>query len=248
MSDDLFDENNKPKDEGTPTKDDKSDEGASSENTYLSLILNENGEQKYATTEEALKGTVHAQSHITKLESELKELRDKADKGVSAEQILEALNKNKKPDDKSGEQENTLTADDIAAQVENILTKRESETTVQKNVATVTGIFNKLYGDKASETLYSKAEDLGFSKAEINQMVSTNPKATLKILGVTEAAQQKADPVTDASSIALDLSSGKPEEKPATIMGATNSDDLTDAWKKSKEATNKRLGGVETLS
>ena len=238
----IFEEN-KPKEEGTPAV--KPDEGVSGTDTYLGLILNEEGEQKYKTAEEALKGSVHAQSHITNLEAELKELRAGADSNVSMEKILEAL-KNK-PDDKSGEQVPVgITADDIAKQVETLLTKRDVETTTQTNITTVTSVFKKLYGEKASETMYSKANDLGFSQDEINGMIATNPKATLTILGVDKEKIAAADPTVNGGGHAVDLSGGKPVETPATIMGATDSKALTNAWKLSQEATNKRLG-VEIL-
>jgi len=236
---DIFKGEQKPTEEGTPAA--KPAEGVSDSETYLSLILNEQGEQKYTTTEEALKGSVHAQSHITNLEAELKELRAKAETGMSIENIVEALKK--KPDDKSGEQAPAgISAEDVAAQVEQLLVKRDSETTTKTNIATVTGVFKKLYGEKASETMYGKAQDLGFNEDEINSMIATNPKATLKILGVDVQKAVQSDPITDGGGHIVDLSDGKPAEKPETIMGATDSNTLTDAWKKSQEATNKRLG------
>ncbi len=228
-----------PTDEGTPEG--KPAEGVSGTDTYLGLILNEEGEQKYATAEEALKGSVHAQAHIGKLESELKELREAHSESASIEKVLEALNK--KADDKSGEQTPAgISAEDVAAQVETLLVKRDTETTTKTNIATVTGVFKKLYGEKASETMYGKANDLGLSQDEINSMIATNPTATLKILGIGDVKASISDPVVDGGGHVLDLSDGKPTEKPATIMGATNSKTLTDSWKLSQAATNKRLG------
>jgi len=239
---DIFAGEQKPQEQGKPpVTPPVTPEGVSGTDTYLSLILNEDGTQKYATAEEALKGSVHAQSHIGKLESELKELRDNANSNVSMEKILEALSK--KPDDKSGEQQiQGITAEDVASQVEQLLVKRDTETTTQTNITTVTSVFNKLYGDKASETMYGKAKDLGFSEDEINSMIATNPTATLKILGVGNVKPAQSDPVTSGGGHVVDLSDGKPTEKPATIMGATNSKALTDSWKLSQAATNKRLG------
>ena len=236
---DIFAGEQKPKEQGTPEA--KPAEGASSTETYLGLITNEDGTQKYATAEEALKGTVHAQSHITKLESELKELREQAETGKSMKDVLDALNK--KSEDKSGEQQvQGISAEDVAAQVEQLLVKRDTETTTQANITTVTSAFKKLYGDKASETMYGKAKDLGFSEDEINSMIATNPTATLKILGVGGVITVQSDPITDGGGHVADLSGGKPTEKPETIMGATNSKTLTDSWKASQAATNKRLG------
>jgi len=238
---DIFD--GTPKDDGTP--DATPAEGVSSTDTYLGLILNDEGEQKYKTAEEALKGSVHAQAHITNLEAELKELRTKSDKNDGLEEVLEALRK-KTGDDKPPEQAAGISADDIAKQVETMLVERDVKTATQSNIATVVNTFKKLYGDKASETMYKKADDLGFNENEINSMIATNPKAALTVLGIGKDVKIESDPVTSGGGMSVDLSSGKPVEKPETIMGATNSKQLTDAWKLSQEATNKRLG-VENL-
>jgi len=238
---DLFE--GTPKDDGTP--DATPAEGVSSTDTYLGLILNDEGEQKYKTAEEALKGSVHAQAHITNLEAELKELRTKSDKNDGLEEVLEALRK-KTGDDKPPEQAAGISADDIAKQVETMLVERDVKTATQSNIATVVNTFKKLYGDKASETMYKKADDLGFNENEINSMIATNPKAALTVLGIGKDVKIESDPVTSGGGMSVDLSSGKPVEKPETIMGATNSKQLTDAWKLSQEATNKRLG-VENL-
>jgi len=230
-----------PKEEGTPpVTPPVTPPGVSGTDTYLSLILNEDGTQKYATAEEALKGSVHAQSHIGKLESELKELRENADKGVSMEQVLEAINKPKEGE--PAQQVAGVTAEDVASQVEQLLDKRNTETTRKDNITTVTTAFKTLYGDKASETMYAKANDLGFNEDEINGMIATNPTATLKILGIGGVKPIQRDPVTDGGGHIVDLSDGKPTEKPETIMGATDSKTLTDSWKASQAATNKRLG------
>ena len=242
MSDDLFDKD-KSKDEDKPVE--KPSE-ANKESTYLEMILNEEGKQKYSTAEEALKGAVHAQSHIANLEKELKTLRDDTDKGADMQKVLEALqNKQNGDEGKPSAEPTELNIEDVLT---GMLDKRDKVQTTKDNVQTVVGVFEKLYGDKASEVLYAKADDLGFTKEEINGMVSTNPMATLKILGVNKEKPVVTDPLTDGGGHAVDLSGGKPDDQPVTIMGATNSNDLTDAWKKSKEATNKRLGGVEILS
>ena len=235
---DIFEGENKPKEEGEQGGQSQAPE---STDTYLGLILNEQGEQKYATAEEALKGTVHAQAHIGKLESELKELREQSNKDVSMEKILEALN-NKPKEGEPKQQVAGMTAEDVASQVEQLLDKRSTETTRKDNITTVVGAFKQLYGDKASEIMYGKAQDLGFNQDEINSMIATNPNATLKILGVDKAKVVSSDPITDGGGHGVSLSDGKPTATPESIMGATNSRELTDSWKKSQEATNKRLG------
>ena len=235
---DLFDEN-KPKDEGNASDDNQN--AASSVDTYLGLITNDDGSQKYATAEEALKGSVHAQSHISTLETELKELRENAEKNKSMDDIIAAI-ENKK-DDKSGSSQNQgVSPEQLTEAVGKLLDDRESVASRKENVTTVTSVFRNLYGEKASETMYSKANDLGFNKDEINSMIATNPNAALKVLGVDVTKQKSNDPVMGSGSNLAENFSSKEDPKPQTIMGSTNSKDLTEAWKLSQAATLKRLG------
>jgi len=236
---DLFSKE-KPKDDGKPVDDKPADKQEGSVDTYLGLILNEEGNQKYATAEEALKGSVHAQTHITTLEKELKELREKEDKDTGMEKILEALKDKGKPaeDDKpSG-----ITPEQLAETVTKLMKERDDVSTKEQNISTVISTFNSLYGEKASETLYSKADDLGFTKDEINSMIASNPKAALKVLGVGEKAKPESDPTSSNSSINTDGFQQKGEEKQESSMGYISGKQLQNNWDSAREATYKRLG------
>ena len=234
---DLFDKESKDDDKSTDDKSqDKSQEG--SLDTYLGLILNDEGKQKYATAEEALKGSVHAQSHITNLEKELKGLREKDDKDAGMEKILEALNGKK---DEKSEEPQGITQEQLADVVTQLLDKRENVSTQKQNITTVVGKFKELYGEKASETMYGKAKDLGFNQEGINQLIVTNPTAALKILGVSEKTKQSADPTISSHGVNTDGFQEKGDEKRESSMGYISEKQLTSDWEKSKAATLKRL-------
>lgn len=212
--------------------------------TYLGLILNDEGKQKYSTPEEALKGSVHAQSHIANLEAELKTLRANDDKSASMEKIIKALQDNKGVDKDDKTVAPVVTEEALGEMLTGILNERESVSARETNVTTVTSVFSKLYGDKASETMYGKANDLGFSKDEINQLIATNPQAAMKVLGV-ESVKPVAKDVTiegGVNSAALNLEKGEPEVK--SSMGYISSKELDDNFKASQARTLKRLGVV----
>lgn len=235
---DIFEE--QPKDEGTPNGDQAG--GNSGVEVYLSQLTNENGEPKYKTPEEALKGAVHAQQHIKTLEEELAELRVKAQEGEVFAKVLEKLNGPVEKDEAKPKAENSLSVDDVAKVVDQLLTQRTTESTRKQNVSTVTSKFKQLYGDKASETLYGKAEDLGFTKEGINELIASNPKAALKILGAEGGTPApEADPIVGGNVNAQNL--GAKQDAPLeSSMGYISEKDLTENFRKSRSATYKRLG------
>lgn len=241
MSDnDLFNNEEKPKDEGTP-KDDKPT-GVEGVDTYLALIQNEDGTQKYATAADALKGSVHAQSHIQNLEAELKDLRAGAENNKSLEDIMDAINQKQTPTgEPAADKTPGITSEMLTDTVGRLLEERERVSTQENNVTTVTAIFLDRYGEKASETMYTKAKDLGFSRSEINSMIATNPKAALNILGVEGKPSSAADLVTSEGSVMAESFAHKGEVVQKSVMGSTNSKALTEAWEISKAATLKRL-------
>jgi len=239
---DLFSKE-KPKDDGKSAEDKPAEKQEGSVDTYLGLILNEEGNQKYATAEEALKGSVHAQNHITTLEKELKELREKEDKDVGMEKIMEALKdrgKTTEDDKPSG-----ITQEQLAETVTKLLKERDDVSTKTKNVATVIDTFNSLYGEKASETLYSKADDLGFNKDEINSMIATNPKAALKVLGVSEKDKPKIDLPASNQGVNTAGFQQKGGEEHSSSMGYVSGKELETNWKRIEAETFKKLG-IET--
>lgn len=231
---DLFD-GTKPKEDGTPAT---PVEGAETIDTYLGLILNDEGTQKYATAEEALKGSVHAQSHITKLESELKELREHAGSDESMKKILEALEKKPVEPTPAQPASEGITPEQLAEAFTKMSTERDSVQTEKQNVATVTSYFSELYGDKASEIMYGKADDLGFTQTEINSMIATNPKAVLKILGGDKTPLPK-DPLA-LEGLNIPAGGGEPDEV-GSSMGYLKTGELEANWKASQAATLKRL-------
>jgi len=224
MTDDLF----KAKEDDKPKLDDKPKEGTKDElDVYLKLISNEDGSQKYANVEEALKGGVHAQTHISTLEKELKDLREKGDKDVGMEKILEALKG--KTEDKSEDKSKGVTQDDIANVVTQLMDNRESLTTEKQNITTVVNKFKSVYGDKASETMYGKAKNLGLGQNEINKLIATNPTAALKILGMDGEHKKESDGL-NLGGVNTDGFQEKSDGELESSMGYVSGAKLQDNW------------------
>jgi len=208
----------------------------------LGMIVNSDGQQKYTTVEEALKGANHANSHISNLEKELKDLRDAQEKQPKLDDVIAAIQSqnNQDPGNTDDGKPKQLTAADIQGMVEQTMTNISTKATTEQNISTVTGKFKELYGDKASETLYGKANDLGMSQEEINSLISTNPTAVFRMLGIDENI--KPDVNTDTGNIdPQNFQQKAPSEIPSS-MGYVSSKQLEANWLESKKRTNEKHG------
>jgi hypothetical protein len=154
----------------------------------LAGIKNENGEQKYASVEEALKGLANAQSHIKTLEQEHAELRSTLKSQEDLAQLLE----NNKPKEETQEQQTqqpaqpTLTAEDVVQLLEN----REKAKVGNSNLDKVKEAMKQKYGVEYSKVLSSKTDELGLTPELVDNMAKTSPDALLKLFGV-EASTPK---------------------------------------------------------
>jgi len=207
----------------------------------LKSIVNESGEQKYASTDEALKGAAAAQDHIKNLETELASLREKGNATDKLDELLSAV-KESKGSGQGDENTSTMKPEDVLGIVKDFITDSKAAESRQSNIDTVANTFKTRYGKDASDQLYGKAADLGLGREEINRLIANNPNAALKVLGEDKAKQSVADPVAGQSGVAAAAFQGKPESKPASIMGSTSSKDLTDAFAASRRRTLERLG------
>ena len=119
------------------------------------------------------------------MEQELADARNSKDEATKLDDVLAALkpqgDDTKKPSDDG---EVKLTAADIQKIVESKITDISNKSTQADNIKAVASKFKELYGEKASETLYGNANDLGLSKEDINSLIAKNPTAALRMLGV----------------------------------------------------------------
>lgn len=240
---DLFDENKgKNNSEGEPTgKPTENTDEKSTADQLLASIVNENGEQKYQTPEEALKGAAHAQKYIKDLESELAELRDKGNASEKLDELLDAVKS--KGSGEGAEDTSAMKPEDVLTIVKDYFSDAKAAETRENNISTVTKVFRDRYGKDASDKLYNKAEDLGLGKEEINRMIANNPKAALNVLGEALPKEKSGkDPVTTPASVDTGQFRESTPSKPTSIMGPTRSGQLEDAWSASKKKTLERLG------
>lgn len=165
--------------------------------TMLQSIKNENGEPKYKTLEDAITALKHSQEYIPQLkttlaqrEAELERARSEAERIAELERSLAALaNPPAKTDTPSGA---VVDESRIADLVEQTLTRRQVEAKRAENTSTVVAALQEAYGDQAEKVFYEKAQTLGFSRQEINDLAAKSPKAVLELVGVKTEQKQNS--------------------------------------------------------
>ncbi len=241
---DIFDGNKDENKDDTIITNDDDDKGDKKADQLLTELLNDDGTQKYKTIEEALKAAAHAQKHISTIESENAELKEKGNASDKLDELLQAVKQSQGSGD--GEKDSpTMKPEDVLGIVKDYFDDTKAAETRQDNIDLVTKIFKDRYGKDASEKLYGKTEDLGLSRKEINSMIANNPNAALKVLGIEAKQEKPSDSLTTKGSFGTEQFRGTPDTKPKSIMGATKTGELDDAWKASKARTLKRLNLTE---
>ena len=149
--------------------------------------------KKYRTAEEALKAIPHAQGHIKTLEEEAKQLREELAKRKTAEELLEEF---KVSGGMGGTRQEPAAAATVDYEqiVAGILSKKEAQSTAQRNISAVVTTFQTTYGDKTkAEEMYNKvAEESGLSVQALNQLAATSPEAVMRLAGITKKQEAPA--------------------------------------------------------
>lgn len=205
----------------------------------LATITDETGKPKYSSVEAALKALANAQSHIKTIESENSQLREATTKARTLEEVLNAI----KPAE-------VVTAPiavapiqpaqvDIASLVTQTVQGLEAQKIADANTSTVVTRLKQVYGEAAGETFYTKAAELGLSKAEINLLAQRSPSGVFKLLGL----EDKAPTNVPKGSIRTDAFTSIPPTTPARSgMAHGNTQQMVDSWRSAAAKVNERLG------
>lgn len=143
------------------------------------------------TPEDLIKKALNADLHITKIEAENKTLRDHSStlrdqvgEKVNREQFLSELKSivtPPKPDAPivpQPEKDKGLTKEDV----ENLLATAETRRQARDNIAQVKLELVKQYGPGYAEKVAAKAEELGYTRSEFDQLAAAKPTAFLKLV------------------------------------------------------------------
>lgn len=196
---------------------------------HLAQIKNENGEPKYKTVEEALKGLANSQAFIPQLLSEKKQLeeevislREKASKFEKVDDILAKLSQSEPS--KSNEQtpqNSGLSEEAVVNLVKKALDASKTEEAQRSNITRVQNSLKEKFGDKTKEVVAKKAQELNTTPEAIGQLSVSNPDLVLALFNT--ASTKPVLPST--SSVNLHVPPATPElQRPekSLLLGATS--------------------------
>jgi hypothetical protein len=170
----------------------------------LTQIKNERGEQKYKSVEDALNALKHSQEYIPQLnqrlqqtEAELEAARTAAARVAEVEAtVAKLLNREPAPAATPA----AVPEDKIAELVQATLQRTRAQETAAENQKKVVQAVMTKFGADADKVFYGKANELGFSVDQMNNLAATNPKAVLSLLGLTEPAPSQNSGVPSPKS------------------------------------------------
>ena len=163
--------------------------------TMLQSILNEKGEQKYRTVEDAIKALQHSQSYIPtlaedkrRLEAEIETLREQASKVNELEESVKRILSSQQTT--ATPAVNSIDEGSIKELISNSLSEAKKIEQQERNTKEVTAAVVSRFGSDAEKIFYAKAAEIGMTVAEFNQMAASRPKAVLTLLGIQDTAGQ----------------------------------------------------------
>lgn len=249
--DNVFGEDNSPKE----TDQNSGDPTPSSDNPFadrLSGIVNENGEQKYKSVEDALEALAHSQKFIKTLREEKQELENKfgttqaeLEKRRSVEDVVKELigEQSKAPAEpgKTAPEQPGLDEDKVRQMLEGMLNQRTQAQVEQENFSKVQNALLENYGDKARDVIRSRAKELNTTPTELEKLAKQNPAMALHLLGgvqVQDNAPFKPTQTPPRNGPKDEL----PAPKKGLINGGAPTSDVRDEWSQIKASVFKKYG------
>lgn len=218
----------------------------------LASIKNENGEQKYKSVEDAIKGLEHSQNFISTLlsekrekEEELRQLREQAQKQKSIEDVLKELNaRNETPQEPKSKTPpvGELSEESIAALVRKELTNVSNQTRETQNASEVQNTLITKFGDKVNEVVAAKAAELGTSPSDLGELAKKNPKLVLSLFN---ASKQTVTPTSSSINLPTSQAPAVIEPPSKSLLLGASSNDQKEYLKKIKEHVYKQFNVQE---
>jgi len=163
--------------------------------SFLDKLVQAKGEN-WRDPETLAKGKLEADGYIKTLEDQLSQMREDMKKQDYQAQILEQL-QNKaaesttantvEPNNNGSINEQNTTGvvneETLKSLVEQTLTQREKDNTVQQNLTQVDMELDKSFGTEATATVEKKAKELGMSMERLRDIAAESPSAFFTLIG-----------------------------------------------------------------
>ena len=206
----------------------------------LKEIRNEEGLQKYASVEDALVGTAHAQQFIQTLKEEKAALMAQLEAERQARE--EAMSSIASTQQASVTAQPTVGREDVYSMMKDY----EQAKAYQSNRKSVVDtLVNHCNGDqvKAAEMITNKLKELGMGRDELALLSERSPGAVKKLFGLDGMGTSTSKALESTINTDAMETHRKPEVQPRKPMpiGAGN-DQLVNEWRASVSEANQKLG------
>lgn len=183
--------------------------------------------KKYATIEAAMASVAPAQEHISKLETENEQLRTDLEARKTVEETLNSIVSNKEEGDRPTP--SSLNEEAVEQIVANAMSKKEANATLITNIATVETRMVKEFGEKASEKVAAKAEELGVSIDFMMGIAAKSPTAFLNQFGLNKS---QGTPAPQESTVRTEgFQNQPPAEKKRSAILSGDSKAILEEWR-----------------
>ena len=235
--------------QATPAQQEPSQQSAFTD--QLSMIKNENGEQKYDSVPKALDALAHSQQYIPQLktevsakDAEIAALKEELAKREAVGDVVDKLTA-QQAQPESTPQVSGLNEQDVLNLVQNFSQQQAQQQTAATNEKLVSDALFGQYGDKTQEVVANKAAELGMTVEALQGLSQTSPQAALQLFGTSATSAPK----TTSGSINISAQAPKetfdvaPPEK-SLLRGASTNEQI-DYLRKIRESVYKKHN-VET--
>lgn len=229
----VFDDGNQPSvevNQGEPEV-----QGVEAFADQLAQILNEEGKPKYKDVQTALNALKSSQEYIPALKQEKESLEQKIaqlqEELAKRSTIEAAVQQLKQPPAQQEppnvtDQSQQLTPEQVQQMLEQyvpqLLQQRQEQSIAETNILSVDRKLKEFYGEKVEEVVRTRAESLGLSVQELQELSARSPTGALELLGVKESVKTQGKSFTSTVNLPLQP---KQEEalKPhkSMLLGAT---------------------------
>lgn len=230
--------------QATPAQQEPSQESVFT--NQLSMIKNENGEQKYDSVPKALDALAHSQQYIPQLktevsakDAEIAALKEELSKREAVGDVVDKLTA-QQAQPESTPQVSGLNEQDVLNLVQNFSQQQAQQQTAVTNEKLVSDALFGQYGDKTQEVVAGKAAELGMTVEALQGLSQTSPQAALQLFGTSATSAPK----TTSGSINISAQAPKetfdvaPPEK-SLLRGASTNEQI-DYLRKIRESVYKK--------
>lgn len=191
------------------------------------------GERKY-DKEAAVTKITHADTHISKLEQELADLRQKLELTSAQEEARKAMEQVKTQSSPAPAVQNTTETtkadgNELLSQVELILQRRDSENTKKTNLSAATEAAKAVYGETYQQRLEETGKSLGMSKADIVELASNKPQAFKQLFGLNSTTPGTKPSATSTVTIPSSTNDDPYKSVAKVVLGSSSARERTSA-------------------